>query len=212
MPLPEPEQPVDPEALPEAEPEALPEAEPLAVLQSRTPAPSSSLPPHAAAAVTSTSASAAVAMHRFRTTYPSRSPATPPNARHAYHLGQGRPKCRGWHAGGMDQYVSIVTLGCPDVAAARRFYVDGLGWTPLMEVPDEVVFVQVGGGVALALWRADALGEDRGRPASGDPATAPFALAHNVGTGDEVAEVLEAAEAAGGTVLKPAAPDFFCGV
>ena len=112
----------------------------------------------------------------------------------------------------MDPYVSIITLGCPDVAAARRFYVDGLGWRPVMEVADEVVFVQVGGGVALALWRADALGEDRGRPASGDPATAPFALAHNVGTGDEVAEVLAAAEAAGGTVLKPAAPAFFGGV
>src|SRR5215471_15491076 len=108
----------------------------------------------------------------------------------------------------MDPYVSIITLGCPDVAAARRFYVDGLGWAPVMEVADEVVFVQVGKGIALALWRADALAEDRGRPV-GSLADAPVALAHNVGTAEEVAEVIAAAEAAGGTVLKPAAPAFF---
>ena len=111
----------------------------------------------------------------------------------------------------MDPYVSIITLGCPDVAAARRFYVDGLGWAPVMEVADEVVFVQVGKGIALALWRADALAEDRGRPV-GSLADAPVALAHNVGTAEEVAEVIAAAEAAGGTVLKPAAPAFFGGV
>src|SRR5512132_2128336 len=111
----------------------------------------------------------------------------------------------------MEPKVTIITLGYPDVTAARRFYVDGLGWQPVMEVPGDVVFLQVGSGVALALWRADALAEDSGAPV-GDPGSAPLALAHNVGTADEVAEVLAAAEAAGGTVLKPAGPVFYGGI
>ncbi len=111
----------------------------------------------------------------------------------------------------MDPYVSIITLGCPDVAAARRFYVDGLGWTPFLEVPGDVVFVQVGRAVALALWGAEALAEDRGRPV-GPPADAPLALAHNVATAEEVGAVLAAAAAAGGTIVKPAAPAVFGGV
>ena len=117
----------------------------------------------------------------------------------------------GWDAGGMEPKVSIITLGCPDVAAARRFYVEGLGWTPVMEVPGEVCFIQVGGGVALALWKADALAEDSGLPV-GEPRSASMALAHNVDSGDEVVEVIARAEAAGATVLKPAGPIFFGGI
>ncbi|HKE76370.1 MAG TPA: VOC family protein [Acidimicrobiales bacterium] len=111
----------------------------------------------------------------------------------------------------MEPKVSIITLGCPDVAALRRFYVEGLGWTPVMEVPGEVCFIQVGGGVALALWRAEALAEDSGAPV-GEPGSSAVALAHNVDSGDEVVEVLARAEAAGATVLKPAGPIFFGGI
>jgi uncharacterized protein len=32
----------------------------------------------------------------------------------------------------------------PDLEAARRFYLDGLGWEPILEVPGEVCFIQVG--------------------------------------------------------------------
>jgi len=30
----------------------------------------------------------------------------------------------------MEPRVSLITLGVPDLATARRFYVGGLGWTP----------------------------------------------------------------------------------
>jgi uncharacterized protein len=105
----------------------------------------------------------------------------------------------------MEPRVHIITLGTPDVAAARRFYVDGLGWEPTMELPGEIVFLRVGHGLLLALWDADSLWDiDPGASSTGSAATAPITLAHNVGSDAEVAEVLRRAEAAGGTVLKPA--------
>lgn len=113
----------------------------------------------------------------------------------------------------MEPIVSIITLGVPDVAAARRFYVDGLGWPVVMEVPDEVVFVQVGHGVALALWGAADLAADLGPGTPvGDPALGAVALAHNLGSDEEVGRVLAEAEAAGGTILVPPRPAIFGGL
>lgn len=51
----------------------------------------------------------------------------------------------------MDQRISLVTLAVADVAVARRFYADGLGWTPEFENPSVVMF-QVGEFVLLSLW------------------------------------------------------------
>jgi uncharacterized protein len=106
----------------------------------------------------------------------------------------------------MQPRVDIITLGVPDLAAARRFYVDGLGWQPTFEVPGEIVFLRVGHGLVLGLWHADELERDVNPTAPARPATgpAPFSLAHNVDSDEEVAEVLASAERAGGTVLKPA--------
>jgi len=106
----------------------------------------------------------------------------------------------------MQPRVNIITLGTPDLAAARRFYVEGLGWEPTMEVPGEIFFLRVGHGLLLALWRAEALERDIDASAGAPPSTgpAPMTLAHNVASDDEVAEVLASAEAAGGTVLKRA--------
>jgi catechol 2,3-dioxygenase-like lactoylglutathione lyase family enzyme len=104
----------------------------------------------------------------------------------------------------MDQRVSIITLGVPDVAAARRFYVDGLGWTPTMDLP-EVVFVQVAPSVLLALWGAADLEADAadGTPATpGDASRTPMALAHNVGSDEEVEQTVERVLAAGGTLVR----------
>jgi catechol 2,3-dioxygenase-like lactoylglutathione lyase family enzyme len=104
----------------------------------------------------------------------------------------------------MRPYVSIITLGVDDLGAARRFYVDGLGWPVVMEVEDEVVFLQAGHGLALALWGAEELAADIGPGTPvGDPAQGAVALAHNVGSDEEVGRVLAEAEAAGGTILAP---------
>lgn len=102
----------------------------------------------------------------------------------------------------MKPRVHIITLGVPDLDEARRFYVDGLGWSPSLDVPDEVIFIQVGHGLLLGLFTG--LQDDLGGVALGDPRRAPVTLAHNVATDDEVGEALSRAEAAGGRIVKPA--------
>src|SRR2546428_4506694 len=88
----------------------------------------------------------------------------------------------------MDQRIDLVTLGVADLAAARRFYVDGLQWRIVFEVPGEVIFLQVNHGLLLSLFGAEALERDVGR-GSQAPATAgapPISLAQIVKTEDEV--------------------------
>ena len=102
----------------------------------------------------------------------------------------------------MEQRLDMITLGVPDLEAARRFYLDGLGWTAAFDVPGEVVFLQLNHGLLLALWGADELAADvDGTPLARGPA--PIALAHNVQSEAEVDAVLARAEAAGGRILKP---------
>ncbi|MEU4111335.1 VOC family protein [Streptomyces sp. NPDC027717] len=98
----------------------------------------------------------------------------------------------------MDQQVSMVTLGVGDLAESRRFYSEGLGWTPLLD-RDEIVFYQVGKGLALALFPLSDLAADTGSPAT--PGT-PFTLAHNVGSPAEVDAAVARAREAGASVLK----------
>ena len=58
----------------------------------------------------------------------------------------------------MEQRISIVTLGVKELAASRRFYVDGLGWKPAFE-NNEIMFFQAG-GMVFALFLRDKLAED----------------------------------------------------
>ena len=101
----------------------------------------------------------------------------------------------------MDQRISIVTLGVKNLAASRRFYVEGLGWKPAFE-NKEIIFFQTG-GMVFALFLRDKLAEDF----QADPATfgrAAMALAYNVRSKNEVDPLMRLAEAAGAMVLKPA--------
>src|SRR3546814_4538135 len=60
---------------------------------------------------------------------------------------------------GMEQRLSLVTLGVSDLARACRFYADGLGWRRDGGVEGEVAFYQLG-GMILALWGRDELAAD----------------------------------------------------
>ena len=104
----------------------------------------------------------------------------------------------------MKPCVHFITLGVSDLAAARRFYVEGLGWPSAFDVPGEITFIQVGHGLLLGLFGAAALEADIGRRGTPTTGPAPFTLAQVVDTEDEVIAVLDAAEAAGATILKPA--------
>lgn len=106
----------------------------------------------------------------------------------------------------MRQRLDLVTIGVRDLGASRRFYVEGLGWEPTMDLP-EVVFLQVGHGLLLALWPAADLEADvtgRSSGAADHRASAPFSLAHIVDSEQAVVDVLESAAAAGATILKQA--------
>lgn len=98
----------------------------------------------------------------------------------------------------MEQRLNFVTLVVADLAASRRFYVDGLGWSPSLEAPDEVAMIQVGEKLVLSLWAERHAVEEIGPVNRGG--TLPFTLAYNTSGPAEVDEVLSVAAAAGATV------------
>lgn len=101
----------------------------------------------------------------------------------------------------MDQRAHFVTLATPDLDAARSFYRDGLGWSPLLDVPGEIIFFQIAPGVVLGLFESAKFVEDV-EGAVSDPSTTGLTLSHNVAGPEEVDAVLAAAVAAGATVVK----------
>lgn len=98
----------------------------------------------------------------------------------------------------MEQRLNFITLVVRDLDASRRFYVEGLGWQPGMDVPDDVLMFHVADKVVLALWAEQAAAVEIGPVQRGG--TAPITLAHNLATKEEVDQVLETARAAGAEV------------
>ncbi len=52
----------------------------------------------------------------------------------------------------MEQRISFVTLAVRDLDRSRSFYVDGLGWSPELDVPGEVLMFAAGERLVLSLW------------------------------------------------------------
>lgn len=96
----------------------------------------------------------------------------------------------------MEQRISFVTLAVRDLDATRRFYVEGLGWTPEMWVPGEVLMFRAGPLLVLSLWDEAAFTAEVGAAPARD-GVPPLTLAHNVATHAEVDSVLATARAAG---------------
>src|SRR5436305_3259677 len=80
--------------------------------------------------------------------------------------------------------VSLLTLGVADLARARAFYEDGLGFRASPASQGDVVFFPLG-GLALALFPRAALAGDAGIAAEG-AGFRGIALAHNVRQPDDV--------------------------
>ncbi len=124
-------------------------------------------------------------------------------------MASGRRRVGGrWQHPAMDQRISFVTLAVTDLAASRAFYVDGLGWSPVLEAPGEVVMFEAGPLLVLSLWDRDAFEEEVGETAVTGPGVVPMTLAHNVRTREEVDAVLAVARRAGATVGKAQARDW----
>ncbi len=99
----------------------------------------------------------------------------------------------------MDPRISMVTLGVSDMAAAVKFYEEGLGF-PKMESPPTVAFFTLNGSW-LGLYNRDSLAEDANVSAERSGFNA-FALAHNVASETEVNQVIKNSVSAGATLVK----------
>jgi predicted lactoylglutathione lyase len=109
---------------------------------------------------------------------------------------------------GVDQRISLITLGVADVAASRRFYAH-LGWIESSASNEDVAFFQMG-GMALALFGRNALAEDAHVGAEGDGFRA-IAIAINARSREETDQFYVAFLAAGGSAVKAPAAVFWGG-
>src|SRR3954451_11072980 len=108
----------------------------------------------------------------------------------------------------MKQSVSLVTLGVSDHARAKSFY-EALGWTAALDI-EETAFFEAN-GVVLVLWAREKLAADMGIADDDRPCWGGIALAHNVGSSEEVDRVVEQARANGAEVTREPAQTFYGG-
>ena len=106
----------------------------------------------------------------------------------------------------METRVTAITLGVRDVAASRRFYVEGLGWPTLFDEED-IFFIQVAAGQMLALWNVASMPREYGDVALPEAGASgiPISLGRNVESEEAVdREVARAIEAGATLVAAPA--------
>lgn len=103
---------------------------------------------------------------------------------------------------GMDARVNFITLAVTDLPACRTFYIDGLGWDPVLE-GSGILMVRMSPTLVLSLWTVEEFEAEVGAVRRG-PGVPPFALAHNLPTAEAVDRVLEDARRAGATLVVPA--------
>lgn len=112
----------------------------------------------------------------------------------------------------MKPHITLITLGVLDLQRSLTFYRDGLGLPTSGIVGTEfedgaVVFFKLDGGLILGLWPRPALLKDANLAADEqvvDRVPATFSLAHNLGSKEEVDQVMRQAADAGATITAPA--------
>jgi catechol 2,3-dioxygenase-like lactoylglutathione lyase family enzyme len=107
----------------------------------------------------------------------------------------------------MEQRVSLITLGVPDMDKAAAFYT-ALGWQRA-DSPDGVVAFDLI-SQTLGLYPLDKLAEDIGLPLA-ELGTGAMTLSHNTRTPQEVDALMARAAEAGAEILRPAADVFWGG-
>lgn len=110
----------------------------------------------------------------------------------------------------MKPKISIITLGVTDLDRATRFYRDGLGLPEYEFEGSSITFFALD-GTWLALYPWDDLADDIGIQPSSVGQFGGFTLAHNVGSKEEVDAMLQQAEKAGATMVKPGQEAFWGG-
>jgi catechol 2,3-dioxygenase-like lactoylglutathione lyase family enzyme len=115
----------------------------------------------------------------------------------------------------MKPRLKVITLGIDDLEASLAFYRDGLGLPTNGIIGTEfedgaVVFIEINGGLILALYPRESLAKDAGLPVS-PPSATDLSLGHCVGSRDEVDAVMAQATAAGARIVDPAKDRFWGG-
>lgn len=107
----------------------------------------------------------------------------------------------------MKQSVSLITLGVSDYERAKSFYA-ALGWSPALEI-EETAFFQAN-GVVLVLWAREKLAADSGIADDG-ASWSGITLAHDVGSRQEVHDLIEQARRAAATIAREPSDTFYGG-
>jgi catechol 2,3-dioxygenase-like lactoylglutathione lyase family enzyme len=107
----------------------------------------------------------------------------------------------------MEQRVSLITLGVPDMERSAAFY-EALGWQRAQSPDGVIAFDLI--SQTLGLYPLEKLAEDIGLPLD-KLGTGAMTLSHNTRSPEEVDALLTAAEAAGAEILRPAGDVFWGG-
>jgi uncharacterized protein len=115
----------------------------------------------------------------------------------------------------MKPRLSVLTLGVADLDRSLAFYRGGLGFRTPGIIGEEfedgaVVFIDLEGGLRLALWPSRSLARDTGLTLA-DEGTPRISLGHNMASKEEVDAVMQRARCAGATIVKEAADTFYAG-
>ncbi len=115
----------------------------------------------------------------------------------------------------MKARITLLTIGVDDLERSLAFYRNGLG-LPTQGITGRdiehgaVAFFDLQAGVRLAIFAREDLAHDAGLRKTPSSAT-EFAIGHNVRSEQEVDAVMQQAEQAGATVVKPAQKTFWGG-
>lgn len=115
----------------------------------------------------------------------------------------------------MKPRITVITLGVDDLELSLQFYRDGLGLSTEGIIGKEfehgaVAFFDLQSGLRLAIWNRKSIAHDTKLMQSA-PSPTEFTIGHNVGSKEEVDEVMEQARQAGATITVEAHDTFWGG-
>ncbi|WP_274366253.1 VOC family protein [Paenibacillus thermotolerans] len=115
----------------------------------------------------------------------------------------------------MKPRITVLTLGVDDLERSLIFYRDGLGLPTEGIVGTQfehgaVAFFELQAGLRLAIWNRKDIAYDT-KLIQTAPSSTEFTIGHNVGSKEEVDQVMEQARIAGAAITVPAHDTFWGG-
>jgi uncharacterized glyoxalase superfamily protein PhnB len=108
----------------------------------------------------------------------------------------------------MQQRLTFITLGVDDLEKSRNFYQKTFGWEIMSETPG-IAFFRLG-GIVLGLYPTESMIKDTGRKIENHK-NKSVALAHNLGSEEEVDQLFSELVSVGAEVIKKPEKQFWGG-